>query len=272
VLNGPDPGRPAGRTIKESRTTDVLADLWRVKMASTVSPTGRVFPAWPKYALRFTFGLIWLIDAVLKWLPGFRTGYSGMISGAGQGQPGWLRPWFSLWTNLQSPHPAFYAYLVAVLETLVALAVIFGVARKVSYFAAAGFSVVIWAVAEGFGGPYASGASDIGTAIIYALVFACLLTLAVYTGPDTFSVDHYLEKKISWWWRVAEFGRPVHGQRAPVAAIAAEPAASAPVTAGVPAPAGPAGPTGPAGPAGPFGPAFPVMPKVDGPRPEPVRH
>jgi uncharacterized membrane protein YphA (DoxX/SURF4 family) len=181
-------------------------------MASTVSPTGRVFPAWPKYALRFTFGLIWLIDAVLKWLPGFRTGYSGMISGAGQGQPGWLRPWFSLWTNLQSPHPAFYAYLVAVLETLVALAVIFGVARKVSYFAAAGFSVIIWAAAEGFGGPYASGASDIGTAIIYALVFMCLLTLAVYTGPDTFSVDHYLEKKISWWWKLAEFGRPVQAQ------------------------------------------------------------
>jgi len=34
--------------------------------------------------------------------------------------------------------------------------------------------VVIWAAAEGFGGPDTSGASDIGTAIIYALVFdAC---------------------------------------------------------------------------------------------------
>ena len=40
----------------------------------------------------------------------------------------------------------------------------------------------------------------------------CLLTLAVYTGPDTFSVDHYLEKKISWWWKLAEFGRPVQAQ------------------------------------------------------------
>ena len=54
-------------------------------MASTASPSERAFPAWPKYALRFTFGLIWLIDAVLKWLPGFRAGYAGMISGAGQG-------------------------------------------------------------------------------------------------------------------------------------------------------------------------------------------
>jgi uncharacterized membrane protein YphA (DoxX/SURF4 family) len=182
-------------------------------MASTLSTTGRSFPSWPKYALRTTFGMIWLIDAVLKWLPGFRSGYMGMISGAGQGQPGWLRPWFSFRADLQSPHPAVYAYLVAVLETLVALAILFGVARKVSYFAAAAFSVVIWAAAEGSGGPYTSGASDIGTAIIYALVFMCLLTLAVYTGPDTYSVDHYLEKKISWWWKVAEFGPPPSSSR-----------------------------------------------------------
>ena len=87
----------------------------------------------------------------------------------------------------------------------------------------------LWAAAEGFGGPYTSGASDIGTAIIYALVFMCLLTLSAYTGPDTYSVDHYLESRISWWWKVAEFGRPAGKQRAPVAVPAAEPAASMPV-------------------------------------------
>src|SRR6204780_5658342 len=188
-------------------------------MASTVKASGRSFPSWPKYALRITFGMIWLIDAVLKWLPGFRSGYMGMISGAGKGQPGWLHGWFSFWTNLQRPHPGFYVTLVAVLETLVALAVLLGFARKVSYFAAAGFSVVIWAVAEGFGGPYASGASDIGTAVIYALVFMCLLTLSAYTGPDTYSVDHYLEKKISWWWKIAEFDRPVQQQPVPAVPV-----------------------------------------------------
>ena len=162
--------------------------------------------------------------------PGFRSGYMGMISVAGQGQPGWLKPWFSFWTNLQSPHPAFYAYLVAVLETLVALAVLFGIARKLSYITCAAFSVVIWAVAEGFGGPYTSGASDIGTAIIYALVFMCLLTLSAYTGPDTYSVDHFLETKISWWWKVAEFGRPVQEQLVPaVPAITVSPVTVSPV-------------------------------------------
>ena len=204
-------------------------------MASTATTTGRNVPSWPKYALRITFGSIWLIDAVLKWLPGFRSGYMGMISGAGQGQPGWLKPWFSFWTNLQSPHPGFFVYVVAVLETLVALAVLFGVARKVTYIGAAGFSVVIWAAAEGFGGPYTSGASDIGTAIIYALVFMCLLTLSAYTGPDTYSVDHYLERKISWWWTIAEFGRrPVQQQRTPVVPVPVVPITLAPV---VPVPA-----------------------------------
>jgi uncharacterized membrane protein YphA (DoxX/SURF4 family) len=198
-------------------------------MASALTPTGRNFPAWPKYALRITFGVIWLIDAVLKWLPGFRSGYIGMISGAGQGQPGWLRPWFSFWTNLQSPHPTVYAYIVAILETLVAVAVLTGFARKLTYITAAAFSVVIWAAAEGFGGPYTSGASDIGTAIIYALVFMCLLTLAGYTGTDTYSLDHYLERKISWWWKVAEVGRPGPGQ---LAAATVSPApATAPASA-----------------------------------------
>ncbi len=206
-------------------------------MTPTAATAGRSFPSWPTYALRFTFGTIWLIDAVLKWLPGFRSGYTGMISGAGQGQPGWLKPWFSFWTNLQSPHAGFFVTLVAVLETLVALAVIFGFARKVSYIAAAGFSVVIWAVAEGFGGPYTSGASDIGTAIIYALVFMCLLTLSAYTGPDTYSVDHYLERKISWWWRVAEFGRPVQQQPVPVVPVPVVPVPVVPVAVAPVAPA-----------------------------------
>jgi uncharacterized membrane protein YphA (DoxX/SURF4 family) len=238
-------------------------------MASTPAVTGRGFPAWPKYALRFTFGGIWLIDAVLKWLPGFRSGYMSSISGAGMGQPGWLQWWFHLWTNMQHPAPTFFAYLVAVLETLVALAVILGFARKVSYITAAAFSVVIWAAAEGFGGPYGSGASDIGTAIIYALVFMCLLTLAAYTGTDRYSADYYLEQKISWWHKVAEVGRPVQEQPVPAAVVPAQRSTAIPATAALPATAGPAGPAGQAGPAGP---AMPLVPVMDRARPEPVTH
>ena len=43
--------------------------------------SGRCAPAWPKDVLRITFGVIWLIDATLKWLPGFRASYMSVIMG-----------------------------------------------------------------------------------------------------------------------------------------------------------------------------------------------
>jgi nitrite reductase (NO-forming) len=129
--------------------------------------------------------------------------------GIRDGQPGWTRWWFDFWINLQHPAITFFWALVAAVETLIALALIFGFARKITYIAAIVFSVLIWATAEGFGGPYTSGASDIGTAIIYAVVFAALLALSYYAGQARFSADYYLEQKISWWWRVAEMRRPV---------------------------------------------------------------
>ena len=198
---------------------------------SSTQAASRSAPAWPKDALRISFGIIWLIDAILKWLPGFRAGYMDTIMSQAQGQPGWLKPWFDFWINLQHPRVTFFAYLVAVAETLIAVAVIAGFARKLSYSAAIVFSLLIWGTAEGFGGPYTSGASDIGTAVVYAVVFAGLLALSYYAGPARYSADYYLEKKITWWWRVAETRRPAPAQppvlipRIPEQRTGAEPAA-----------------------------------------------
>ena len=180
--------------------------------ATTVATTRTCHSAWPKDALRITFGVIWLIDAVLKWLPGFRSTYMSTIMGQAQGQPGWLRGWFDFWINLQHPRTNFFVDLVATVETLIALALIVGFARKLTYISAAGFSLLIWATAEGFGGPYTSGSSDIGTAIIYAVVFMGLLALSYYAGPARYSVDYYLEHRIPWWWKFAEVRRPTPTQ------------------------------------------------------------
>ena len=97
-------------------------------MSQGQQASGRCAPAWPKDALRISFGIIWLIDAILKWLPGFRSAYMDTIMGQAQGQPGWLHGWFSLWINLQHPRAMFFAYLVAVVETLIAVALITGFA------------------------------------------------------------------------------------------------------------------------------------------------
>lgn len=184
-------------------------------MTSTPAAASRGIPAWPKDALRVSFGIIWLIDAMFKWLPGFRADYMNVIMGQAQGQPAWLKPWFDFWINLQHPRAMFFAYLVAAVETLIAVALIAGFARKITYLSAAAFSLLIWATAEGFGGPYTSGTADIGTAVIYAVVFLGLLALSAYAGPARYSADYYLEQKISWWWRLAEVRRPAPDPAAP---------------------------------------------------------
>ena len=160
-----------------------------------------------KDAVRIGFGVIWLIDAALKWQPGFRANFMSTLMGEAQGQPSWLRWWFHLWINIEHPQPTLWAYLAAGTETVIALALIFGFARKATYIGAILFSLLIWSTAEGFGGPYTSSSTDIGTAVIYAVVFAALLALNYEAGPSRFSVDYLIEQRVPWWHRVAEVER-----------------------------------------------------------------
>lgn len=39
-------------------------------------------------------------------------------------------------------------------------------------------------------------------------MFAGLLALSYYSGTSRYSADYYLEKKITWWWRLAEVRLP----------------------------------------------------------------
>jgi nitrite reductase (NO-forming) len=155
---------------------------------------------------------MWAIDAGLKWRASFRAGYLGMLTDASKGQASWLHPWFQFWIDLQRNRVTFFAYLVATVETLIAVALILGFARKITYISGAVFSLLIWATAEGFGGPYTAQSTDIGTAIIYALVFVALLAIAAQFGPSRYSLDIVIERRVPWWHRVAEvdwWSRPV---------------------------------------------------------------
>ena len=187
---------------------------------------GRGRPHRAAAALRIAFGLVWGIDASLKWLPAFRETFAAMLTAAAQGQPGWLHPWFDLWSGLSPGQATVFAYASAATETLLAVALITGFARKTVYIGAAGYSLLVWATGEGFGGPYHAGATDIGTAIIYSFVFAALLVVAALEGTNPYSLDGYLEQRISWWWRIAEFRfaapppRPVRRDALPVPVFA----------------------------------------------------
>jgi nitrite reductase (NO-forming) len=175
--------------------------------STVAAPAHRRTAPWPFDALRIMFGVVWAIDATFKWMPGFRSNYLDTLKSAADGQPSWLRPWFDFWYHLQSPHSTAWAYLIAITETCLAIAVIAGFARKVTYIGGAIFSLFVWAIAEGFGGPYHAGSTDIGTAIIYAIAFALLLAMSAHTGPTRFSADYYIERRWPQWTRIAETRR-----------------------------------------------------------------
>lgn len=162
-------------------------------------------------AVRIVFGLIFAIDAYLKWRPGFASSFTGQVSGAAQGQPGWLLPWFHLWSHLISLAPTAWAYAVAVAESLIAVALVTGLARQVTYFAAAAYTFFLWAIPEGFGGPYKGGATDIGTGIIYTVLFLALYHLDTLADESPLSLDPLIERRIPRWRALSEPALRVKG-------------------------------------------------------------
>ncbi len=151
---------------------------------------------------RVGFGIIWLLDGALKFAPGFVSSFAGSVSGSGQ--PAWLGPWFAFWANQVNSDPAFWVYFTGSLELLLGLALVFGFVRKLAYTGGALLSFFIWAVPEGFGGPYGPGSTDIGTGIVYAGVFIGLMILDASFGRARYSLDALLERRFPAWARVAE--------------------------------------------------------------------
>jgi nitrite reductase (NO-forming) len=157
--------------------------------------------------LRLSFGIVWLIDAYLKWQPAFINGYAANVADGAQGQPSWLRPWFRFWRHVVDTNPHLLAYATAATETLIAAGLILGFARRAVYLGGILWSVAIWTIPEGFGGSFVSGATDIGTAIMYALVFAVLYTLETLPAlTGAWSLDHRVERLLPWWSVLAEPG------------------------------------------------------------------
>ncbi len=169
-------------------------------------------------ALRVLFGAIWAVDATLKWLPAFRANYVGLLTGAAHGQPGFLRPWFDFLTTVVSSGRApFFAYGNAVAETYLALALLTGFARKVTYSVGAVYAFFVWATAEGFGGPYVPGTTtDVGAAIVYTVLFLAFLAFDAGAGAGRLTLDGLLERVMPRWRVLAEVGTPHRPQPAMV--------------------------------------------------------
>lgn len=160
---------------------------------------------WLKSFIRIIMGVVWLIDGYLKFQPGLVDSFPDMVKRAGDGQPSWLQPWFNFWYNITLTNAGPYVYATGLLELALGITLVLGLMRKISYAGGIIFSLLIWAVPEGLGGPYGPGSTDIGTGVIYSFVFLSLIVLNATYGPSKYSLDHLIERKLPSWRRLAEF-------------------------------------------------------------------
>lgn len=125
--------------------------------------------------LRILFGAVWAVDAFFKWQPDFFAKFTDYLAGGAEGQSLLVQQWIHVWLTIIGVNPHFFAFFVAITETAIAFGLLLGMFTPLVCYGGAVFSLIIWSTAEGFGGPYTAGSTDIGAAVIYVLVFAALL-------------------------------------------------------------------------------------------------
>ena len=146
--------------------------------------------------LRIIFGLVWAIDASFKWQPAFSESFTMYLTKAMGSQPPAVVAWIAFWLRVVSLQPHLCAYLVAITETIIAVCLILGAFSNLVYGLGILLTLMIWSTAQGFGGPYGPGSTDIGVGIIYTLVF-CGLFLAC--AGISYGVDRHLATKLGRW-------------------------------------------------------------------------
>ncbi|HEX7326850.1 MAG TPA: multicopper oxidase domain-containing protein [Rhodanobacteraceae bacterium] len=175
---------------------------------SAIAPDHRSATRWPALAttaLRVAFGIIWALGAMLTWSPDFAAHYVGYLHNAAAGQPFWSAWWFNAWIAVVTPHASLFIWATRIVESGIALALLVGFGRRTLYVLGALFSLLVWSTAEGFGGPYTVGATNMGTAISYVLIFIALIGLDYRAGFVPYSLDYVLESRWPRWQLIAEW-------------------------------------------------------------------
>ncbi|MGP1629822.1 MAG: multicopper oxidase domain-containing protein [Giesbergeria sp.] len=173
------------------------------------NPAPSTWPGVAGTALRVAFGVIWAVSAALTWTADFANHYVGYLHNAATGQPAWSAWWFQMWIDMVTSHVGLFVWSTRLAETALALALLLGFARKITYVIGILFSLLIWSTAEGFSGPYSVGASNIGAAISYVLIFAALIVINLRAGPSPYSLDYLIESRWPSWRKFSEWNAEV---------------------------------------------------------------
>jgi thiosulfate dehydrogenase [quinone] large subunit len=157
--------------------------------------------------IRVLFGFTWIFDGLLETQAGVTPQVLSLLYELNtDGQPSWLTPWFNFWSPLVMHHAALMLRMLIFSETIIGVALVLGVARKIVYYFGIPYSILLWGL-SGFGGPYTPYSSDIGAPVIYAFVFLALIGLEQghrQTVSHIFSFDALIERRLKSWSRLAE--------------------------------------------------------------------
>jgi nitrite reductase (NO-forming) len=154
-------------------------------------------------AVRIGYGLVWAVDAGFKWLPGFIHGQvlDKDLSKASKIDVPVLHQWLQMWHSLAGVNPGAFAVGTAIVETLIALGLIFGAFSNLVFLGSAVFSFGIWSTAEAFHLPWNTpGITDLGPSVAY--IFASLALFYAAAG-STWSLDRVLRPKLGRLSRLA---------------------------------------------------------------------
>ncbi len=129
---------------------------------------------------QISFGILWLFDAALKWLPAFLFHFSSQITSVIPGQPYWIAAWLGFVADIvRAVGPVPVAILVGLSETAIAIALLSGKGLRIFIPLGLAYSLAVWSTAEAFGGPYSSAGTGVrgnvlGNVLMYLIPFLFL--------------------------------------------------------------------------------------------------
>ena len=126
--------------------------------------------------IRIAFGVIWVINVLLQARSAYLNHFLSYFTPRVAGQPAFIQHYLQWMISLITAiGPKWVALATVVLDTLIALSLLTGVAGRLFAGIGALYCLWLWTTVGGWGGPYTAGATDPGTAIVYVLVFICIL-------------------------------------------------------------------------------------------------
>lgn len=129
-------------------------------------------------SLRVAFGIIWALNTWFQANSAYISGLFLKFFQAGiSGQPKWLANYtHSVVIAIQALGPSRVALATVVIDALLALSLLSGIWLRFFAWVGIVYNLFMWSTVGGMGGPYTQGATDPGTAVVYALVFYFVLT------------------------------------------------------------------------------------------------